>query len=227
MDKRTNHPAEEALLLARMIRQEGRLLHRMASVYWKLAFHLTRVVEHLPQSLPKDQRQSVLNFGCGNQFYDNAVNSDLFSVHRFLLNRRRPDIYWTGTSDIASLRGHFSDIVCEHVIEHLLPDVVAALFSSLFKVLNRGGKVVVSFPDVQKILKGEPTYGFSSSIVSLNSVTYRHGHAFMYDTDIVAELLRTAGFSNVAVTTLDNAPLQEFLLPGREPESAYVTAEKA
>ena len=222
----SQHQADdEAIELATMLRRERRFLHRAMKLYWQLSFHLTRIIEHLPQRYPETNNH-VLNFGCGNQFHNGAVNSDLFGIHRFLKNKRRPDIYWTGTTNIPALHEYFTGIVCEHVIEHILPDALPSLFKHLLNTLKEGGSLVISFPDAQKILHSNNTQGFTSPIVSLNSVIYRYGHTFMYDTDIVRKLLSRAGFSYTKVTTLSNAPLQIFLDTNREPESSYILAIK-
>lgn len=218
--------ADQAIELARQIRRERRLWHRMAKVYWELAFRLTRIVEYMPQRISTNKSQRVLNFGCGNHFSDRAVNSDLFGIHQFVLNKRRPDLYWTGTRNISALQEYFDSIVCEHVIEHVLPDDTFKMFRAMFAVLKQSGVIVISFPDVRRILSGQNPQDFSSPTVDLNSQAYRYGHTFLYDTDIVAELLRRAGFSQTEVSTYSEAPLQEFLNPDREPCSAYVVAVK-
>ena len=84
--------------------------------------------------------------------------------------------------------------------------------------------MVLSFPDARKVLAGKPTQGFTEPTVSLNSVIYRYGHTFMYDAQIVSELLMRAGFKQAEEATFSNAPLGEYLDPAREPESCYIVA---
>jgi hypothetical protein len=92
-------------------------------------------------------------------------------------------------------------------------------------MLKPKGKLVISFPDVRKILARNDTQGFSSPLVSLNSVIYRYGHSFMYDSQLVSSLLQRAGFIDSHETSFGEAPLRDFLEPARERESCYVAAQ--
>jgi predicted SAM-dependent methyltransferase len=124
------------------------------------------------------------------------------------------------------LEGQFELVVCEHVIEHLLPDEVFGFFTNIFAFLARGGVLIVSFPDLGRVLGGGLCQGYQSPIVSVNSLIYRHGHCFMYDTQLVAELLRQVGFDSVASKSRGELDAKEFLSAGREPETSYVIAHR-
>jgi hypothetical protein len=215
----------EALALVGQIRAERGWRAALASRYWGLAFRLTRVIEALAQPRPdKPRARPVLNFGCGNRTYANTINSDLFAPHRFIKGKKRPDLYWTGLRDLKGLHGHFEGIVCEHVIEHIHPDAVLEIFRNMRSLLSENGLIVVSFPDVQRVLASGNCQGFSSAIIAANSLIYRHGHCFMYDAPLVKELLLRAGFANVREEAFGNLPLQWALDAGRTGESSYVVA---
>lgn len=221
----TEDVSTEALRLARDMRLDRRATARLIQGYWRLSFFLTRMIERFStQRLPARATGVVLNFGCGNKFYGGAINSDLFAPHRWLFGRRQPDLYWSGSSALPRLEARFDGIVCEHVIEHLFPSQVATLFANFHALLRPGAALVVSFPDVRRVLAGGLCQGYRSSTVSLNALVYRHGHCFMYDTDLVSELLLQAGFERVAARRFDDLPLRDFLSTGREPESSYVVA---
>jgi SAM-dependent methyltransferase len=228
MNSTKNHPADQAILLAGMIREQKRLIPWLSRIYWFLSLKITRFIEKYFARINNTHlRHDLLNFGCGTHFSESAVNSDLFGIHRIIFGRKRPDIYWTGLTSRSNLQHHFSGIICEHVLEHIYPDQIGPILLNFREALKPGGCLVISFPDVGKILSRNDTQGFSSPTVSLNSVVYRYGHAFMYDTEIVGELLTRAGFSDIEVTSYENAPLQKYLDPDREPESAYITAIKS
>lgn len=218
---------DQAFHLARQMRTDRRWFTPLVALYWKLAFISTRILEKRITQHPVGlQNDTVLNFGCGNRFYVGAVNSDLFTPHRYIKRKRRPDLFWSGVTELEYLRGRFKGVVCEHVIEHMLPDNALNLFKNFFRVLAPAGVIVISFPDIHRVLANGDCQGYSSSMVALNSVVYRHGHTFMYDKDMVCELLRQAGFSEIEVTSFERAPLPEFLDPNREFESAYIVAKR-
>lgn len=226
MEQSNTESMQQALLLADLIRNDRKWVGRLAKSYWGFAFRATRIYETLTTQMPTDADRTVLNFGCGNQFYGNAINSDLFAPHRYLKGLRRPDLYWSGSVELKYLRNYFSGIVCEHVIEHILPDNVLGLFSNFIKALKPGGTIVVTFPDIRKVLDSNACQGFTSSIVAANSVIYRFGHVFMYSAPIVCEMLTSVGFENARIGAFGEVPLNHFLDPNREVETLYVTATK-
>jgi hypothetical protein len=216
---------DEAVSLVGLMRAGRGWRSVLATRYWRLAFRLTRMMEALTeQRLAKPSARRVLNFGCGNRFYEDAVNSDLFAPHRFVKGKRRPDLYWSGLTDLKGLHGYFEGIVCEHVIEHIHPDAVLEIFRNMRSLLSDNSVIVVSFPDVQRVLSNGHCQGFSSPIVAANSLIYRHGHCFMYDVELVKQLLLRAGFATMEEKTFESVPLRWALDPGREDESSYVTA---
>ena len=217
--------ADNALELSRLIRRERRVKMRLVSVYWSMCFRLTRFIEKIiPQQAANTGDVSVLYFGCGNAFKDKAINTDLFALHRFVRNRRRPDVYWSGLTCLPALRSKFQGIVCEHVIEHILPDCLPAVFSSFRQALQPDGTLVVSFPYIRKVLAAECTQGFSSPMAAVNSVVYRHGHTYMYDPETVSALLRRVGFSEAYESEFASCELKAYLEPAREVETCYVIA---
>lgn len=217
---------EEVLHFSKQLRQEQGLRARLIRRYWRGSYFLTRLLESkIDQSRRLNPAKRILNFGCGVRLLDDAVNSDLFAGHRLLLGRQKPDLYWSGASPLPYLDGRFTGIICEHVIEHMLPDDTLTLFKNLRGTLAEGGVFVVSFPNVAKVLAGGLCQGYQSIVTSVNSVIYRHGHVFMYDERIVVELLRAAGFSQIRMSTYQDLPLKACIGTGRAPESSYVIAE--
>jgi len=222
-----NEHLKQALSLAGLIRNDHKWFARLIKHYWGFAFKATRIYEKYVPQIPKNAGNDILNFGCGNLFYENVVNSDLLAPHRYLKGKRRPDLYWSGSAELKYLKNYFSGIVCEHVIEHILPDDVLGLFSNFLKVLKPAGTIVVTFPDIRRVLHSNACQGFTSSTVAANSVIYRFGHLFMYDTEIVCEMLMSVGFKNVSVVTFSEVSLNQFLDPRREVETSYVIATKS
>lgn len=221
---RATESMNQAFALSRQLKSDKRWFAALVGLYWASCFRITRLYERIISQSPQGGKRKLLNFGCGNHFQDAIVNSDLFAPHRFLKRKRRPDLFWSGTNRLERFDDYFEGIVCEHVIEHILPDNVAGLFSNFFLVLRPGGTLVITFPDVRRVLQSNGCQGYQSSTVALNSLIYRHGHRFMYDVDIVSEMLAEAGFERVKTGAFSDMPLRELLDPGRETETSYISA---
>lgn len=217
----------QAFALSRHLKSDKRWFTPLIDWYWRFCFRITRLYEKTVSQSPQSGKRKLLNFGCGNRFQDAVVNSDLFAPHRFVKRKRRPDLFWSGTNRLRRFEGYFDGIVCEHVIEHILPDNVAGLFSNFFLVLRPGGTLVITFPDIRRVLENNGCQGYQSSTVALNSLIYRHGHRFMYDIDIVSAILVEAGFQDIKTGTFADMPLREMLDPGREMETSYISACRA
>lgn len=222
----SSEPVNQALSLSRQLQEDQRWFTRFFAWYWAFCFRITRIYENIIQQQPPAGKTRFLNFGCGNRFQEAIVNSDLFAPHRFVKRKRRPDLFWSGTSRLKHFEDYFDGIVCEHVIEHILPCSVACLFSNFFQVLRPGGDLAVTFPDVRRVLENRGCQGYESSTVALNSLIYRHGHRFMYDIDIVSSMLINAGFKEVKAGALADMPNKALLDPGREMETSYIWARR-
>jgi len=215
----------DVMVLARAMRAERSLVAHAVGGYWRGCLMLTALVEEWSARRTVGNSRT-LNFGCGNALMDDAVNADLFAPHRFLAGRRRPDLYWRGTKQLQTYEQYFRLIVCEHVIEHMLPDDVLKLLEGLYGVLAPGGDIVLSFPDVGTILEQAGRPGVATSAIELNSVIYRHGHRFMYDSILARDLLGAAGFEDIRSGTRSEMPRAERLLASRESQSVYVSARR-
>lgn len=217
---------DQAFALSRQLKSDKRWFTPLIDWYWTFCFRTTRLYEKIISQSPQSGKRKLLNFGCGNRFRDTVVNSDLFAPHRFVKRKRRPNLFWSGTNRLKRFEGYFEGIVCEHVIEHILPDNVACLFSNFFLVLRPGGDLVVTFPDVRRVLANRGCQGYESSTVALNSLIYRHGHRFMYDIDIVSGMLLNAGFKDIKTGALADMPNKALLDPGRDIETSYISARR-
>lgn len=218
---------EQAKKLSGLIRNDQKPYKKILTAYSYFSFALTKILERYIPQKPSSSTFDILNFGCGNIFYDDAVNSDLMVLHRYIRKSRTPDLFWSGTIELKNYEGHFRAIICEHVIEHILPDNVLVLFSNFYSALKKGGDIVITFPDIQRLQKCVTCQGFSSPIIAVNSAVYRFGHAFMYDVSLVEEMLQQVGFVDVRTVSFHDIPLNRYLHSERESESSYVIARKS
>lgn len=101
---------------------------------------LTRWRYHRNQLRPQ---QMKLQLGAGRRAVDGWLNCDIVGSD-YDVDLASPPLPFPD--------GHFTDIVCQHTIEHLEYDPqVLNLFSECHRILQPGGKVWFSCPDLEKI----------------------------------------------------------------------------
>jgi hypothetical protein len=172
---------------------------------------------------PSNERipdKPILNFGCGLNFLD-GVNSDLFPLHRYILGGRRPDIFLSGTSAPKSLHNRFEVIICEHVLEHVLPVAGHGILTNLAKMLKPNGQIQLSVPSPLRYVSNVNGV-ININTVGLNNNIYNYGHRFMYDPITLSQLMESAGFCNIEINSYETSPYKHLLVQNREPASIYL-----
>ena len=215
------------LALSAKIGSEHSLKYTLISAYWRVMLAITSLFERI--GYPRRPNTNgggprILNFGCGNH-YVAAVNSDLFSPHRYLRRRKRPDLYLSGLNVPKGTLESFDAIVCEHVLEHMLPHQADTVLRNLRRMLKTGGKLQISVPSLDTMVE----CGTSTAHVNVtqaNDMIYRYGHRFMHNEDSVCALLINAGFRDAAMNSYESSPYKHLLAQERVPQSIYVIAEK-
>lgn len=92
-------------------------------------------------------------------------------------------------------------IYSSHFFEHLFKDDAAALLKSCARALKPGGTIRISIPDLAYAIS---LYGFGRKREMLDDYFFVGGkgsylarHKYMYDFDLLKEVLEQAGFSNI------------------------------
>jgi SAM-dependent methyltransferase len=192
-----------------------------------------------------------LNIGCGYNTLPGWLNVDLTAG-------RGPTVYMDATRRFPLPDNTFAAVLCEHMIEHIPVEAGAALVREVFRVLAPGGWFRVVTPDLENLaglclaspspearryldfvadLHGRPTI---TPAEALNYIFYEYGHRHIYSISNLAQVLRGAGFVDVADTRagypiqavfhgveghpgfmgLENDALEAFALEGRKPSLA-------
>ena len=129
-------------------------------------------------------------------------------------------------------------VFTEHMVEHIPIEKAAQLFKEVHRVLKPGARVRIVVPSLELyarnflaglIAPGElPRAGVCTPAMTINRVFYDYAHRFIYDFETMAQLLRNAGFVNVAEAQFRQGSDPKLLvdLASREDESLYVEAQK-
>jgi SAM-dependent methyltransferase len=193
--------------------------------YWTAMFHINRMLERFGYPYNLNIREpSVLNFGCGYT-RTQAISSDLFAIHRYFMRKPRPDLYLTGTIIHKRLSSQFDVIICEHVLEHILPSQAQPLLNNLLKMLKPNGSIQISVPSVSRLISYD-NGKLDIDILSINDIAYRYGHKFLHDENTIGALLAKAGFDQIEVNSYGTSPYHEYLNANREPQSVYIIAKR-
>jgi predicted SAM-dependent methyltransferase len=117
--------------------------------------------------------------------------------------------------------GHFSAVCSQHVIEHLhLIDELEPLMLEVFRVMQPGGDVYLSCPDIKKLCESYLEHGCEDLVEDrlqrvskytlngypashfLNDMFHQQGqHKNLFDFPLLAALLEKSGFSAVEEIT--------------------------
>ncbi len=176
----------------------------------------------------------ILNIGCANVSKDDLINADLFlsggEVLNIIRERKRwnIDLFVNLDSYDKYLFECADGIVLSHVLEHIYPNLAIRALGNCFKYLKQGGCIRISVPYLEAFNQGNfSSYmGIENCNLAKNYLIYGFHHKFMYDVEILALLMKQAGFSEVQQVFFGEGLLHETDEPSHKNESIYLTGVK-
>ena len=212
---------------------------RKTSPLRTLDFNLTRLIEAAIIRLGvwkgkyRGKEKVIFNIGSGYTTYSNCVQCDLLpSLSKLVLGRAKlPDNIMNLYFHQKSFDNKASGIYLSHVLEHIDILAVENILGITLHYLTPGAHIRILVPDfkvyTREHSRGEVTpQGFVSQTLSLNRLFYHWGHIFMYDLQILEDLLLNVGYVNVKHVQCGDGPLGQFDSKERQYESLCVIAEK-
>lgn len=154
------------------------------------------------------RKNGILHLGCGELYKEGYCNADFFPFNfvRRLVGRKPKPVDW-GLDLRYPLKcpdGFFRGVFCEHTLEHIDVWHGMQLLSELHRVLEPGGRVRLSVPDLEHYVRyynGElPNKGFRQWQIpaeAIWSLTQNWGHQSVYDFQLLAKLLERVGFTDI------------------------------
>jgi predicted SAM-dependent methyltransferase len=202
---------------------------------------LTNIVQFLGYNKSKIRKITLdkegkitLNIGCANISKDGLINADLFFSGGEVLNIIRGRKRWN--IDLFINLGSYDKylfecadgIVLSHVLEHIYPSLAIKALGNCFNYLKPGGGIRISVPHLEAFNQGNfSSYlGIANRNLAKNYLIYGFHHKFMYDVEILALLMKQAGFSEVQQVFYGKGLLNETDEPSHKIESIYLTAVK-
>lgn len=191
---------------------------------------------------PRVRPLKYLDVGCGPNTHAGFINLDY-------LWHPGVDVCWDLGTGLPFGDGSLAGVFSEHCLEHFPQPEAAKLLREIRRVLAPGGTLRLVVPDGELYLRaycahlaGDPAARFPyeeserttadwTPMVSVNRVFYQDreslfGHRTIYDFQLLAELLRAAGFGQVVRRRFGEGADPRLLIdtPARQCESLYVEA---
>lgn len=170
---------------------------------YNLVSFLGRVFYNKTPKLTNDR--NLLNLGCGTTKFDGWINADFFTGYFFWKKHLvKPDWMLDLRYPLKCKDNLWDGVFTEHVLEHLYPNQVLSLLVELHRTLKPGAWLRVSVPDLAKHIRyynGEPCEEvytlFPTGCEAIHSLTQCWGHVSVWDTDLLAAVMREAGFDDI------------------------------
>jgi len=186
--------------------------------------------------LHRSGRPLLLNLGSGTYNPPGWVNIDLWGMHSAW--GVTPDVLWDLRKPLPLPDGSVQAVFMEHVLEHLPAPVGLAALDECARLLATGGVLRISVPDFGRYARsysGGSAAGEDADflvrqrpdrptpLIAMAEVVYDHGHVSVWDARTLCELLRCAGFTDVAQSAYGTSQLDPIPdNPDRQGESLYV-----
>jgi predicted SAM-dependent methyltransferase len=182
------------------------------------------------------RRSEYLNVGCGPNVTPGFVNLDY-------LWRPGVDVCWDLSRPLPFKSETLRGIYTEHCLEHISLEQCAQKLKEFHRMLRMGGTLRIVVPDAEQCVRlyVEIRSGKSmhfpylkstppdwTPIEEVNRLFRNYGHQYAYDFEMMAKLLRAAGFSNITRASYRQGRDDRLLIDteARRGESLYVEAIK-
>jgi predicted SAM-dependent methyltransferase len=171
-----------------------------------------------------------LHLGSGTVYMAGWVNIDTARPGH------KRDLNWDLTKGLPFSDGTVTAVFSEHMLEHFTLEASYRLFQEIFRVLQSGGILRISVPNLRRYV--ESYLGLNPLIsqyrpnsptaaCALNEIFYLHGHRTMFDFETLSLMLTDVGFANTKECQFQDSALTPCPdHPMRQTESLYVEATK-
>lgn len=166
------------------------LLHTLAAfagrkspAFWRLAGPVC--TRGYRERWLRSHHPAKLNLGGGGNLIHGFLTGDIDA---------RADCWLDLTAPFPFPDGSFDAIFCEEAIEHVTLDQGRAMLRECYRILQGGGVIRLTTPDLQYFCKRVAEGGASEAYVEMNDIFYKHGHRHLYTRTALETELRAAGF---------------------------------
>jgi predicted SAM-dependent methyltransferase len=184
--------------------------------------HIDGSLNALLSQWPKALLNVLYPWSDNRQWFSREQYIQILTQHRFIHHRLQ---YGVPFGD------EMVDIIySSHALEHLFLEEAQALLQDAYRVLKRGGMIRLAVPDLEYALRLYQAGAKEQALnffFSRNRGGYLNQHHYMYDFELLKDLLEKAGFVEIQrcgfrqgnmrdVTILDNRPMETLFVEARK-----------
>jgi predicted SAM-dependent methyltransferase len=177
----------------------------------------------LVAALPRFLHLLVYRFSGARRYYKRSEYCRLLGEHFF--------IHHDLSYGLPLADGVADFVYSSHFLEHLFQKDAEYLLKEMYRVLKPGGTLRISVPDLKYAIalyqSGDKEKMLTSYFFVEDDGSYYARHKFMYDFEMLAEVLRNIGFKEVNQCSFQQGHTPDIkVLDNRPEESLFIEAKR-
>ena len=209
--------------------------HGFSQSIWRI-FGLigNKFFKRYPPKKVHSSQKNLLNLGSGAINLDHFINADFYRLHK-IWSKNKADWMLDITKPIKCINNYWDGILIEHTNEHILYSDNYNLLSELYRTMKPGAVLRMVMPDLDKYLEWKTLKStvpkmsrYHTLPEAISNLTQNHLHFSVWNFDLMDELLREIGFTDVVKTDFMKGSMPELLVDSENHkwQSLYVEATK-
>lgn len=184
--------------------------------------HVDGGLNALVSRLPKPLLKILYRWSDNRQWFSREQYVRILTQHRFVHHRLQYGVpLGDNTVDV---------IYSSHALEHIFLEEAQVLLQDAYRALKSGGLIRLAVPDLEYVLRLYQTGAKEQSLeffFSRNRSGYLNHHHYMYDFELLKNLLEKVGFVEVQRCGFRQGNMHDAnILDNRPEESLFVEARK-
>jgi predicted SAM-dependent methyltransferase len=184
--------------------------------------HVDGSLNALASRWPRAVVNVLYRWSDNRQWFSQEQYVQILSEHRFVHHRLQ---YGVPFGDEA-----VDVIYSSHALEHIFLEEAQALLHDAYRALKKGGLIRLAVPDLEHALRLYQSGAKEQALdffFNRNRSGYLNHHHYMYDFELLKNLLEKAGFAEVERSRFREGRMKDaVILDNRQEETLFVEARK-
>ncbi|TRV14581.1 MAG: methyltransferase domain-containing protein [Microcystis wesenbergii Mw_MB_S_20031200_S109] len=184
----------------------------------------------------KKSGTQLLHLGCGRSIFNGWTNADFFCrLKPWKKYENKPDWMLDLRFPLNCDDNVWDGVFTEHTLEHLYPVQVLNLLKELNRTMKPGAWLRVTVPDLKQYIdyycgkEVNTTFlRWETGCEAIRSLTQNYGHLSVWDSDLLSQVLKEAGFVNIKEVSFRQGTDKRLLKDQEERawETLYIEAQR-
>lgn len=184
--------------------------------------HVDGSLNALASRWPKPLLSSLYRWSDNRQWFSQEQYVRILTQHRFVHHRLQYGVpFGDEVVDV---------IYSSHALEHIFLEEAQALLQDAYRALKKGGLIRLAVPDLEHALRLYLSGAKEQALdffFNRNRSGYLNHHHYMYDFELLKNLLEKAGFVEVERSRFREGRMKDaIILDNRQEETLFVEARK-